>query len=185
MQRRDFLRSCGVGAAVCSGLVGSCRMLGPAKREKVIDPDKLSARAYEHFIPGKRTCSEAILMAGCEALGIESALVPDIALGLGGGVGAQGHICGVLTGSAMVLSLAMAAKESDYPKRQMQTFQAVGRVCSAFEKRFGAVDCRTLSRLDLTTPEGRKELGARVKAGTCADYVKAGAQILAAELQTI
>jgi C_GCAxxG_C_C family probable redox protein len=160
-------------------------MLEPAKREKVIDPDNFSARAYEHFIPGKRTCSEAILMAGCEALGIESDLVPDIALGLGGGVGAQGHICGVLTGSAMVLSLAVSAKESDYRQKQMQTFQSVGRVCGAFEKRFGAVDCRTLSGLDLTTPEGRKQLTAKVKAETCANYVKAGAEILAAELQTI
>jgi len=150
-----------------------------------IDADKLAARAHEHFIPGKRTCCESILMAGCEALGIESNLVPDIALGLAGGVGLQGETCGVITSSAMVLSLAVAAKEKKYPKKKMQTLSAVGRLRCAFEKEFGHTDCRSLSGLDLTKPEDRKKLMESVKSQKCAKFVQAGARLLAKELQNI
>jgi len=150
-----------------------------------IDADKLAARAHEHFIPGKRTCCEAILMAGCEALEIDSKLVPDIALGLAGGVGLQGETCGVITGSAMVVSLAVAAKEKEYRKKKMQTLEAVGRLRCAFQKEFGHTDCRSLCGLDLTKPEDRKKLMESVKSQTCAKFVKGGARLLAEELRNI
>jgi C_GCAxxG_C_C family probable redox protein len=124
-------------------------------------------------------------MAGCEALGIQSDLVPDIALGLAGGIGLQGETCGVLSGCAMVLSLAVAEKEKDYPKKKMQTLQAVGRVHKAFRQRLGRADCRSLSGLDLTTPEGRKKLQEGVKEQVCAGYVRAGCELLAKELQAL
>ncbi|MHC4551947.1 MAG: C-GCAxxG-C-C family protein [Planctomycetota bacterium] len=88
----------------------------------------------------------------------------------------------VLTGSAMVMSLAYADIE-DYPTRKKQTLQAVGRFVQAFETQFGATDCKTLSGLDLTKPEDRERFKTKVKAGTCATYVKAGAAILAEELK--
>jgi len=150
-----------------------------------IDPDKFSKTAYQHFIPSKRTCSESILMAGCEVLGLKSELVPDIALGLAGGVGLQGEICGVLTGCSLVLSLAMAQTEKDYARKKMQTLAAVGQVHSAFKKQFGKTDCRSLCGLDLTTPEGRKKLEEGVKEQTCAKYVEAGSALLAKELQNL
>jgi len=146
---------------------------------------QLSSTAFEYFIPRKLSCSESILWAGCDCLGIKSNLVPDIALGLAGGIGLQGQSCGVITGSAMVLSLAVAAKEKDYKKKKMGTLQAVGRMRKAFVKKFNHADCRSLCGLDLTTPQGRKELTGHVKADTCAKYVKAGAELLAHELNRI
>ncbi len=148
-------------------------------------PKQLSDAAFEYFIPRKLTCSESILWAGCDCLGITSDLLPDIALGLAGGIGLQGKTCGVLTGSAMVLSLAMAAKEKNYKKKKMGTLQAVGRMRKAFAQKFNHTDCRSLCGLDLTTPEGRKELMGHVKADTCAEYVRAGAELLAQELNKI
>ena len=121
-------------------------------------------------------------MAGCEALGIKSGLVPDIALGLAGGVGGQGDTCGVLTAAAMVLSLAIARKETEYPKKKMRIVQAVGRVHSEFKKQFGCTDCRTLCGLDLTTEEGRKKLAEGVRVQKCAKFVEAGAKLVAREL---
>jgi C_GCAxxG_C_C family probable redox protein len=153
--------------------------------DRRIDAGKLAETAYQHFIPGKRTCCEALLMAGCDALGVKSDLVPDIALGLAGGVGLQGQMCGVLTSSAMVVSLAAAREETEYPKKKMRTFQAAGRIQRKFRERFGHTDCRSLCGLDLTTPAGRKKLMESVKAETCSKYVRAGAGLLAAELQQL
>ena len=187
MDRRDFLKTCGAGAMATSGLTAAIDSQAAcgADGKRSIDPDKLEETAYRHFIPGKLTCCESILLAGCEALGIESDLVPDISLGLGGGVGFQGDTCGVLTSTAMVVSLAVASKEKNYAKKKMQAVQAAGRIYCAFKEQFGAADCRSLCGLDLTTLEGRKKLAETVKAQRCAELVRTGAQLLAKELQGI
>lgn len=189
MQRRQFLTTFGLGMTLGSRAWGRAALGdAQAKTECAVGkvcPKQLSAAAFEHFIPGKLTCSESILWAGCDCLGIKSDLVPDIALGLAGGIGLQGKTCGVLTSSAMVLSLAMAAREKDYKKKKMGTLQAVGRMRKAFVEKFKHADCRSLCGLNLTTPEGRKELVEHVKADTCAAFVKAGAELLAQELNRI
>jgi len=186
MRRREFLKSCLAKAAVGASLVSGQSMRGSEQATKInIDPDKFSETAYKQFIPGKRTCSESILTAGCEALRLKSKLVPNIALGLAGGVGLQGEICGVLTGCSLVISLAAAQVENDYAKKKMLTLQAVGRVYSAFKKQFGKTDCRSLCGLDLTTLEGRKKLEEGVKEQTCAKYVQVGSALLTKELQNL
>jgi C_GCAxxG_C_C family probable redox protein len=187
MERREFLKRYGVRFSLGVGLAAVPPSAGaaPSGSGKPVDPHKLSETAYQHFIPGKLTCSESILLAGCEALEIKSDLVPDIGLGLAGGIGLQGQVCGVLTGSAMILSLAVAQQENEYAKKKMRTWEAVGRLHDAFKARFGSVQCRTLSGLDLTTPADRQKLKESVKAQTCANFVRAGAELLARELQRI
>jgi C_GCAxxG_C_C family probable redox protein len=187
IQRRQFLSSYLAAATVGAASLPFSRNIGAAGQAKTkdLDPDKFAETAYQCFIPGKRTCSESILMAGCRALGIESNLVPDIALGLAGGIGLQGNTCGILTTSAMVLSLAVAKKETEYAKKKMRTLQAVGRFYNAFKKSFGKTDCRSISGLDLTTPEGRTKLAEGVKLNTCSIFVREGAKLLAKELNNL
>jgi C_GCAxxG_C_C family probable redox protein len=184
MKRRDFLDKCAIGFTVAAGSLASAAH-GADDTSYKIDADELAQNAHKHFIPGKRTCCESILMAGCEALGIASELVPDIALGLAGGIGLQGDTCGVITSSAMVLSLAVAAKEDDYPKKKMRTLAAVGRLRNAFKEQCGHTDCRSLCGLDLTKPEDRTKLQESVKAQTCAKLVETGARLLARELASL
>lgn len=186
MERREFLKTCAAGAAIgVTSLSAAEAVQEEATNNWSIDVDKLCAAAYQHFIPGKRTCSESVLTAGCDALGIKSDLVPDIALGLAAGVGLQGDTCGVLTGCALVVSLAVAQKENEYPKKKMKTFETVGRIHKRFKERFGKTDCRALSGLDLTTAEGRKRLQEQVKEQTCTKYVQAGCELLAKELANL
>jgi len=187
MKRREFVKKCSMGV-VFGGLSAAGLATAEATEEdkrKTVDPEKLAKTALGHFLAGKRTCCEATLMAGCEALGIRNDLVPDIALGLAGGIGMQGQTCGVLTGSALVLSLAVAQKEKEYPKKMMRTMQCVGRVHRAFKKQCGCTDCRSLTGLDLTTPEGREKLKAGVRAQKCAKYVEIAARILGEEMKTL
>ncbi|MHC4176519.1 MAG: C-GCAxxG-C-C family protein [Planctomycetota bacterium] len=185
MHRREFLTGGTLGLTFATGSLaaGKTGLGAEDTAERMIDAGKLVGAAHRHFIPGKRTCCEAILMAGCEALGVKSDLVPDIALGLAGGVGLQGETCGVLTSSAMVLSLAVASRETEYSRKKARTLESVGRLHRAFRKQFGHTDCRSLCGLDLTTPEGRKRLMQGVKEQKCAKCVEAGAGLLAKELQ--
>ena len=187
MKRREFLSTCVTGVTVSATSLPLLPTAYASIKEgkQKIDSDKLSRTAYQQFIPGKLTCCESILMAGCEALDINSDLVPDIALGLAGGIGLQGKTCGIITGCSMVLSLAIAQVENEYPKKKMATLQAVGRIYNAFKKQVGSTECRALCGLDLTTPEGRKKLQESVKEQTCTKYVQVGSKLLAKELEKV
>lgn len=150
-----------------------------------IDEERMAAAADRYFMVDDLCCSEAILRTGCEALGIECDLLPDIALGLGGGIGLQGHVCGAISATALVISLAMAKKVPDYSARKMATYEAAGRVCKTLEKRCGSVQCRQMCGLDLTGLEGLQKLMGGVKADKCAGFVKEAARALAEELSRI
>jgi len=187
MKRRDFVKGCVAGATAGGILAGNSARTGEAAEAKPgpISPDDLAKAAQRHFLESKLTCCESIVLAGCEALGIKSDLIPGIAIGLAGGIGMQGETCGVITGSALVLSLAVAKKETEYPKKMMRTMQAVGQLHKAFKKQCGHTDCRSLSGLDLTTPEGKEKLKASVRAQTCPRYVAAAAKLLAERLNDV
>lgn len=85
----------------------------------------------------------------------------------------------------MVLSLAIAQKEKEYPKKKMATLQAVGRVYNEFKEQAGSTECRALCGLDLTTPEGRKKLQESVKEQTCTKFVQVGSELHAKELEKV
>jgi len=187
MKRREFVTTCVSGAAAGGFLL--CDTAGGAPggeaRPATVSPDQLAQSAMRHFVDRKRSCVESILLAGCEALKIHSDLIPEIAMGLAGGVGMQGETCGVLTGSALVLSLAVAKKEPEYPKKLMRTVESAGRLLNAFKKECGHSDCRSLTGVDLTTAEGRERHKAGIRAQKCTRYVAAAARLLAEELNKV
>ena len=185
MERRAFVKLCATGMALCGGSL-SLASKGQAKTDEglstAIECKDFAERAIRHFIEGARTCSESMLMAGCECLGIKADIIPDIALGFAGGIGFQGKTCGAVAGGVMVLSLAVAAKEEDYATKKTKTLGAVGRLYQALEKKLGTVECRILSGVDLTTEQGRKDMKEGVKKKTCVGVVETAAQLLSEEL---
>ena len=149
------------------------------------DPERMAERA-DHYFTGKAlTCSEACLMAGAEALGIDSPLFPDIAIALGGGVGMRGDVCGAVSGCAMAVSLAAGGAASDYTDRKVLAMVAAGRIYQGLVSDCGSALCRDICGLDLTTADGVARLMGGVKDEKCAPAVKAAARLLAAELETM
>jgi len=188
MNRRDFCKvavgSIAVGAGIAtSGPAAMAVEVGKATLD--LRPDAMAKEAMRVFLPEKKTCSEAILAAGCKALGIESKLIPDIALGVSGGVGLQGGVCGLVTGASMVISLAIAGLETDYVKKRDLVWKHVGKFYKDFAAKHGCVECRRLSGLDLTTPEGMAALKDHVKKDTCGKILDSAARMLASTLQEI
>jgi|GEM_PF-1106178 len=186
MKRREVVKiGLGLGAAsAVGGALGIPTAQGACPCVSC-DADAMTKSAIKHYIPGKLTCGEAIILTGLESLGLKTKLAPDIALGLAGGVGLQGKTCAVLTSASMILALAVGVVEKDYKKKKMATFKAVGQFSKAFEKEFGCTECRKLSGLDLTTAAGRKKLMTSVKAQRCSKLVAFGAKTLAMSLQSL
>jgi len=181
MERRDFLKnSLKTSAAL---MVGSVLVSNLANSEQkaagTIDPDSMAKAALEHFLPGGMTCVESMLLVGADALGIKTPVIPDIGLGLAGGIGLQGRICGAITGAAMVAGMAIGPKEAEYKKKKKAVLSAAGKIFKEFEKKHGSIDCRQLCGLDLTTPEGRKKLESVVKEKTCSQFVDTATRLMA------
>ena len=183
MERRDFLKnSVAAGAAVLAAAAAKCVAGEERPRPGAPTPDEMARAAREHFLKDHRSCSEAMLLVGSQALGVESPLIPDIALGLGSGLGRQGHTCGVILGAALVAGLAAARRETGRARRKKAALAAVAEMCREFEERHGSTECRALIGLDLTTPEGRARHKAGVRRERCGQLVETGARLMAAML---
>ena len=114
-------------------------------------------RATEHMANGY-VCSESVLLATCEAFGIEvdKKIIPRIAHAFAGGVGNTGTICGAAAGAIMAIGLIKGRGET------MEQMMSVLGLAADFRKRFEAeketINCRELTGIDLTTPEGIERL---------------------------
>ena len=99
-------------------------------------------------------CSESVLLATCEAFGIEvdEKVIPRIAYAFAGGVGNTGSICGAVAGATMAIGLIKGRGET------MEEMFSILGLAAEFRKRFEAeketINCRELTGADLTTPEG-------------------------------
>jgi len=64
-----------------------------------------TVRAAEGYAEEGYLCSEAVLLALAESMGVESELIPRIATGFAAGVARTGNLCGALSGAVMGLGL--------------------------------------------------------------------------------
>lgn len=189
MNRRNLLKKSTAGIAAISGMWIFNNVAFALEESKKVagyttpDADVLVKAISSSFITGKKTCSESMLNGSCEVLDIRSPLVPDIALGMGGGIGLQGHICGVITGCIMVIGLIVGSRESDYKKKKMRVSTVSGKYLQSFSDEYGTFSCMKITGLDLSTPEGREQLRAGVKDEKCVPVVEGGTCILAKVLR--
>lgn len=105
------------------------------------------------------TCSQAVVLTHAERLGLPTALVADLSLGLGGGVGRTREVCGSVTGFAMLAGIACGSGDALKPEAKKATYEAVQTFCAAFKERFGSCVCRELLALRVESAQAAKEHG--------------------------
>ncbi len=105
---------------------------------------------------GGLNCSQAILTAFGERIGID----PETAKVLGrpwcGGIAHMARTCGYLTGAILVLSRALDNEEEGQARKDV--INAVRELVARFEERRGSCHCRDLLGADLNTKEGIKQI---------------------------
>ena len=92
----------------------------------------------------------------CQELGIESPLIPRMASAFGGGMGGLGSVCGAVSGAMIAIGLVHGRDEPWQPREQV--YDLARKVYRGFQEEMGSTICRDLTGLDLTTPEGVKEI---------------------------
>lgn len=119
-----------------------------------MDKEKVVELAKSYAVKGF-LCSESVLLAISDWLGIQNRLIPKIATGFGAGIGGCGSVCGAISGGIMALGLKFGRNEVE--KQEMKPYWFAFKLLKRFEKEFGCITCRELTSCDLTTEVGRKK----------------------------
>jgi C_GCAxxG_C_C family probable redox protein len=135
--------------------------------------------AAGNIAAGKMNCSQSVLTAYCEELGLSRLLALKVALGFGGGMGRTGKTCGAVTGAYMVLGLRQNLTSETPAQNKDKAYALVKDFNKRFTEKNGAVNCKDLLGCDLSTPEGAayaKEKG--LFANLCPRFVSSAVEIL-------
>ena len=103
-------------------------------------------------------CSQAVLMAFCEELGMDRETALKIASGFGGGMGRMGEVCGAVTGGFMVLGLEAWHADLPSPEEKNKVVTRIRELTEIFKQRRGSILCKDLlGGCIIGTPEGYKQ----------------------------
>ncbi|WP_455368016.1 C-GCAxxG-C-C family protein [[Eubacterium] cellulosolvens] len=139
---------------------------------------ELQERAVKYFcdrpgnFPNGRpyNCCESVLSALKDYIGEGSDIIPRIGTGIGAGVSLNGLLCGSVSSVAMAIGLKYGRnRPEENPK---PVWDMVDKYVAEFKERFGAVNCRQLTALDLKTEDGLKTYFAKVHDYACADRLR-------------
>ena len=124
----------------------------------------------------KYLCSQAVLAAFAEDLGLSEAQALKLGACFGGGM-CKGEVCGACTGALMVLGLKYGKCEPGADSR-MKTNEVTVRFLDLFRRENGSYMCRELLGCDLTTQEGREyAIEHDLFTGFCPKMVASAAEI--------
>lgn len=100
------------------------------------------------------SCTQAVLGAFANDLGMDRDTAIRVAAGFGGGLGRQGHVCGAVTGAIMVLGLSSGPANPGDQAAKERIYAQVRDFCSRFQQAHGSIQCNGLLGCDIGTPEG-------------------------------
>lgn len=136
-----------------------------------------SAQAVKLFDEGYN-CSQAVLGAFCESLGLNAKKAFTLAAGFGGGIGCGGDVCGSLTGAVMVLGLKYGSADAADKTAKNEMYRKARILTEEFKLQAGSLYCRDLLGFDMSTEEGRLAAKRPDAFGECPQFVQVATQIL-------
>lgn len=86
-----------------------------------------------------KNCSQAVLMAYADQLGLTDEAAFSLAAGFGGGIARNGEVCGAVSGAVMVLGMIHGQPGDDPEKAKEETAVKVNEFIVAFKKETGAL----------------------------------------------
>lgn len=123
-------------------------------------------------------CSQVVLLAFAEELGIDDASVLKIACGFGGGMG-HGEVCGAVSGAIMALGLKYGQWDILDIASKLKTNEVVKEFVAEFKSLNNSITCRDLLGCDLNTDSGKNyAIEKQLFLNTCPKLIKDSIDIL-------
>lgn len=132
-------------------------------------------RAAKFHFDNGYYCSESVLMAVADHLGLDSPLLPAIATGFSHGVARTWGTCGAVSGAIMGISLACGRRSPHEPSDDVQ--DGVRTLIRQFTEHCGSTHCSELLACDLDTREGQRVYQENHLRSQCRDFVGLAARL--------
>lgn len=114
--------------------------------------------AYENFLKGYN-CTQAVVAAFADELGLDEKTAARISCGFGGGMGRLREVCGTFSGVVMVMSWLYGYSEPKNIAAKTALYEKIRALAAKFRKDNGSIVCRELLGLekaeDSAVPEPR------------------------------
>ena len=109
-------------------------------------------QAIREFVDGF-SCSQAVLAALCESLGLDRETALWIAQPFGGGMAQRGETCGAVTGAYMAIGLKHGRTRPEDKESRDRTYALMREFIERFTAAHGTLQCRELLGYRLDDPE--------------------------------
>ncbi len=124
-------------------------------------------------------CAQSIIKAYANEVGINQEDAVKMASALGGGVGRNGHICGAVSGAALIIGMKFGTiNPADFPAKEI-AYNKTNELLEKFAAENKSVLCKELIPYDMKNPEElKKAREAGVFTKQCPLFVLSAAKIL-------
>ncbi|MBQ9977532.1 MAG: C_GCAxxG_C_C family protein [Clostridia bacterium] len=144
-----------------------------------------SEKAKELFMQGYN-CSQAVVGAFCEDLGLDFETAMKLSSSFGGGMGRLREVCGAVSGAFMVAGLKYGYADPRDKTAKTEHYKLIQDMAAKFKEENGSIICRELLEVgdekETHVPEDRtKEY---YKKRPCAQLVETAAKIAEEILNT-
>ena len=102
-----------------------------------------AAKAEKYFQEGY-ACSQSVLMAFAEELGLDIETAKKVSSTFGAGMGRLRKTCGALTGAFMGIGLKHGNTSPDDTKTKLDSYDMVRKLAKKFAEKHGTTECREL-----------------------------------------
>lgn len=175
--RRDFFRitaSSALGAALLPAV-----HYGRTEPESGAESATGKSKVDEALALFKsHNCCQSVLAVYAPELGMDKITALRAAQGMPG-IGAQGNVCGTVSGATLVIGLKTTNESNiNDPQAKQKTFETVKEFVARFEKRHSSIKCRELLGRDISTRE-KHQAAVKDKAfANCPGFVETAVEIL-------
>jgi len=113
-------------------------------------------RAGEVFKEGF-SCSQAVLEAFSEAMGLDRDIALKISQSFGGGMAHMGETCGAVTGALMVIGLQYGRTQAEDNEAKEKTYATVHEFIKRFKAKYDSIVCKEILGYDISKDEEFKQ----------------------------
>lgn len=127
-------------------------------------------RAYALFKEGYN-CSQSVVMAFSDVIGMDEKYAAKIVSGFGGGMGRVREVCGAFSGAVFVVSCLLGYDEANADAKKKELYDKIRETAEKFKIQNGSLICRELlSEVGIVDGDRKKR--------PCPQIVASAAQIL-------
>ncbi len=116
-----------------------------------MNPSEKAIKLYKE----EYNCSQAILSAYAEELGIDEQTAIRVASSFGGGIARTGKTCGAVTGALMVIGMKEWNSEVVKEEAKAHVYAMSQKLIEEFVNKNKTLNCEELLGVSVSTPEGR------------------------------